>query len=103
MKALRARASALCGHLLVILIRVYRAGVSPWLPPTCRFTPTCSRYAETAVRRFGPWRGAWLAVRRLLRCHPWGGRGPDPVPRRPTIRESGAAAPGSGRRVRESR
>lgn len=108
MSAVRARASALCGHLLLILIRGYRAAISPWLPPSCRFTPTCSRYAETAVRRFGPWRGSWLAVRRLLRCHPWGGRGADPVPLGRRMPEAGStatasAAEESGRRVRESR
>lgn len=67
-------------RLLVGFIRLYRAAVAPLLPPACRYTPTCSRYAEEAVRRFGPGRGAWLAFRRLLRCHPWGGRGWDPVP-----------------------
>ncbi|MFQ5678458.1 MAG: membrane protein insertion efficiency factor YidD [Gemmatimonadota bacterium] len=68
-------------RLILGLIRLYRATVSPWLPPTCRYTPTCSRYASEAVERYGPWKGSWLAVRRLLRCHPLGGRGWDPVPR----------------------
>lgn len=75
--------SELVGRVVVGLIRLYRLALSPLLPPSCRFTPTCSRYAELAVRRFGPWRGGWLAVRRLLRCHPLGGRGWDPVPRLP--------------------
>jgi len=62
------------------VIGFYRRGLSPLLPPACRFTPTCSAYAEEAVQRFGALRGGWLATRRLLRCHPWGGSGYDPVP-----------------------
>lgn len=64
------------------LIRFYQWAVSPWLGANCRFDPSCSRYAETAITRFGPWRGVYLAIRRLLRCHPWGGQGYDPVPER---------------------
>ena len=62
-------------------IWVYRTCISPIKPPTCRFTPTCSAYAWEAIRRFGAVRGGWLALRRLLRCHPFY-RGPliDPVP-----------------------
>lgn len=66
--------------LLLALVRVYRRGVSPLLPPRCRFYPTCSAYAQEALERHGPWRGGWLAVRRLLRCHPWHPGGYDPVP-----------------------
>lgn len=66
--------------LLLALIRFYQAGISPWLPPTCRFTPTCSAYGLEAVDRFGAVKGGWMTVRRLLRCHPWGGSGYDPVP-----------------------
>jgi hypothetical protein len=66
--------------LILALIRVYQAAISPWLPPTCRFTPSCSEYARIAVERFGAGRGSWLAVRRLLRCHPFGSHGHDPVP-----------------------
>lgn len=62
------------------LILAYRYGISPVLPPSCRYTPTCSQYALTAIDRFGALRGGWLAVRRILRCHPWGGCGHDPVP-----------------------
>jgi uncharacterized protein len=67
-------------RLLLLVIRGYQVGVSPFLPPACRFTPTCSAYAAEAVRRHGAGRGSWLALRRLLRCHPWGGSGYDPVP-----------------------
>lgn len=66
--------------LLLALIRSYRAGISPLLPGACRYTPTCSEYALVAVRRFGARKGGWMAVRRILRCHPFGGFGPDPVP-----------------------
>jgi putative membrane protein insertion efficiency factor len=67
-------------RVLLILIRGYRSGVSPLLPPACRYTPTCSAYAAEAIARYGAARGSWLALRRLLRCHPWGGTGYDPVP-----------------------
>ena len=67
-------------RLILGSIRLYRAGISPLLPPSCRYTPTCSQFAEEAVRRYGAARGSWLAVRRILRCHPLGGRGYDPVP-----------------------
>jgi uncharacterized protein len=67
-------------RLLLLVIRGYQVGVSPFLPPACRYTPTCSAYAAEAVRRHGAGRGSWLALRRLLRCHPWGGSGYDPVP-----------------------
>jgi len=64
---------------LLALIRFYRKGVSPWLPLTCRYTPSCSAYGLEALTRYGALRGGWLTARRLLRCHPWGGSGYDPV------------------------
>lgn len=64
------------------LIRVYQYGVSPILPRTCRYAPTCSDYASEAIARHGAILGCWLAARRLLRCQPWGGHGYDPVPDR---------------------
>lgn len=67
-------------RLLMGMIRFYRNAISPLLPPACRYTPTCSAYALEAVERHGALRGSWLAARRLLRCHPWGGSGYDPVP-----------------------
>lgn len=72
--------AAVLARVLLLLIRGYRAGVSPLLPPACRYTPTCSAYAAEAIERYGAGRGSWLALRRLLRCHPWGGTGHDPVP-----------------------
>ncbi|MEM9768736.1 MAG: membrane protein insertion efficiency factor YidD [Cyanobacteria bacterium P01_D01_bin.71] len=61
-------------------IRGYRAVISPILPPTCRYTPTCSQYALAAIQRYGARRGTWLALRRITRCHPWHPGGYDPVP-----------------------
>ena len=65
---------------LLGLIRFYQVAVSPWTPAACRFHPTCSHYAAEAIRRHGSARGGWLALRRIGRCHPWGGSGYDPVP-----------------------
>lgn len=62
------------------LIRFYQSAISPTLPSTCRFYPTCSAYAGEAVEKWGVWRGAGLTLRRLLRCRPFGGHGYDPVP-----------------------
>lgn len=67
-------------RFLVLIVHGYQAGVSPFLPASCRYTPTCSAYAVEALRRHGAARGSWLTLRRLLRCHPWGGHGHDPVP-----------------------
>lgn len=64
----------------LMLIWFYRNCISPLTPPSCRYTPTCSQYAAEALRRHGLFKGLWLTVKRLLRCHPWGGSGYDPVP-----------------------
>lgn len=66
--------------LLSLPIYFYRYCISPLTPQSCRFTPTCSQYALEALRKHGPVRGLWLAIKRILRCHPWGGSGYDPVP-----------------------
>jgi putative membrane protein insertion efficiency factor len=67
-------------RLFIFLIRCYQVAISPWLAPRCRFVPTCSGYAIEAVMKHGACKGGWLAVRRISRCHPWGGSGYDPVP-----------------------
>jgi len=64
----------------VILIRFYQVAISPYKRPCCRFTPTCSAYALEAFRKWGPVKGFWLSLKRILRCNPWGGSGYDPVP-----------------------
>jgi len=66
---------------LIGAIRFYQRAISPGLPPRCRFIPTCSQYALEAIEKYGPWKGGWLAARRLLRCHPfYKGDFYDPVP-----------------------
>jgi putative membrane protein insertion efficiency factor len=67
-------------RVLILLVRVWQIGPSAVMPPTCRFAPSCSAYAIEALERHGAFRGGWLTLKRLLRCHPWGGSGYDPVP-----------------------
>ena len=67
-------------RLLMLLVRGWQIGPSRLLPPSCRYQPSCSAYAMTALQRYGAARGGWLTAKRLLRCHPWGGCGHDPVP-----------------------
>lgn len=67
-------------RFFLVLIRAYQRFVSPLTPPVCRFYPSCSSYAADAIARHGPWKGGYLAVRRLLRCHPLHPGGYDPVP-----------------------
>jgi putative membrane protein insertion efficiency factor len=66
--------------LLILIARAWQIGPSAILPPSCRYQPTCSTYAIVALRRYGALRGGWLALKRIARCHPWGGHGYDPVP-----------------------
>lgn len=83
-----------------VLVRIYQLVISPLLPPSCRFYPSCSAYSLTAFRRFGPLWGAWLTVARLARCHPWNPGGVDYVPRRGAdgrpVRDDGAGASPTG-------
>lgn len=66
--------------VLLLPVYFYRYCISPHTSPSCRFTPTCSEYAIQALKKYGPIQGSWLTLRRILRCHPWGGKGYDPVP-----------------------
>ena len=67
-------------RLLLLLVQFYRSCISPLTPPSCRYYPTCSVYAMEAIERYGARRGAWMALRRILRCHPFHRGGYDPVP-----------------------
>lgn len=67
-------------HVALALIRFYKRFISPALPPSCRFTPTCSEYSYEAIQRYGLLKGGWLGLRRIARCHPWNPGGYDPVP-----------------------
>ncbi|MFN4811968.1 MAG: membrane protein insertion efficiency factor YidD [Bacteroidota bacterium] len=63
----------------VILIKIYRGAISPLLPSACRYTPTCSQYMLDALNKYGLFKGGWMGIKRISRCHPWGGHGHDPV------------------------
>lgn len=65
---------------MLTIIRFYQQCISPLTPPACRYTPTCSQYAIEAIQKYGPFKGGWLALKRILRCNPFGGSGYDPVP-----------------------
>lgn len=78
--SLRNKVGQLLSLPFILLIRIYQRVISPWLGPKCRYTPTCSHYAVEALKKHGPLKGLWLAIKRIARCHPWGGSGYDPVP-----------------------
>jgi putative membrane protein insertion efficiency factor len=82
---------SLAARILAGPVHLYRLALRPLLPASCRFTPSCSDYALEALRRHGAVRGAWLALRRVCRCHPWGGFGYDPVPGDPVAAARRAA------------
>ena len=67
-------------RILILMVQFYRHAISPLFPPACRYTPTCSAYAMEAIKKYGAAKGSWLAIKRIARCHPWGGSGYDPVP-----------------------
>ena len=64
----------------IFLIKIYQWIISPWLGSKCRYTPTCSQYGIEALKKHGIFKGSWLTIKRISRCHPWGGHGHDPVP-----------------------
>ena len=64
----------------ILLIKLYQLLVSPLFPSSCRYTPTCSHYTLEALKKYGLFKGGWLSIKRISRCHPWGGSGYDPVP-----------------------
>lgn len=67
-------------HVFIAMIRFYQRHISPLTPPACRYTPTCSQYTLEAIQKYGAIKGTWLGIKRICRCHPWGGSGYDPVP-----------------------
>ena len=77
---MKERLSKIAEFIFLLPVYFYRACISPLLPPACRYTPTCSQYMIEAVKKYGIFKGGWLGVKRILRCHPWGGSGYDPVP-----------------------
>jgi len=70
----------LLGKILILVIRFYQLVISPYLMPSCRYSPSCSVYGITAIKKYGPFKGGWLTIKRVLSCNPWGGSGYDPVP-----------------------
>lgn len=72
--------SYLLQSLFLLLIKLYQLFISPLLGANCRYTPTCSQYGKEAIIKYGPFKGGWLAIKRILSCNPWGGHGHDPVP-----------------------
>lgn len=68
--------------ILIFFVKVYQHGISPLLGSNCRFSPTCSAYTIEAIRVWGPFKGTWLGIRRISKCHPWGAHGWDPVPKK---------------------
>lgn len=67
-------------YVLIVLIKIYQIFISPYFPSSCRYQPTCSQYAVEALKRFGFFKGSWLSIKRISRCHPWHEGGYDPVP-----------------------
>jgi hypothetical protein len=70
----------ICSFPFVVLIKLYQWIISPWMGQKCRYTPTCSQYGIEALKKYGPVKGLWLTIKRVSKCHPWGGHGYDPVP-----------------------
>lgn len=68
--------------ILIVLVRFYQAAISPMLGANCRYTPTCSQYSIDAIKEWGAFKGFWLGIQRIAKCHPWGSSGYDPVPKK---------------------
>ncbi len=80
-------AAKLFKFIFIGLIRVYQYLISPLIPASCRYTPTCSHYGVEAIQKHGPIKGGWLTIKRISKCHPWGGSGYDPVPEKTNKKE----------------
>ena len=70
----------LLNKFLILIVRFYKGAISPYLLPACRYTPTCAEYGIEALKKYGPWKGSWLTLKRFFSCNPWGGHGYDPLP-----------------------
>jgi len=70
----------LFSFIFLFIIKIYQSVLSPFLPPRCRYRPTCSEYGKIAITKYGPFKGGFLSIKRISRCHPWGGCGEDLVP-----------------------
>ncbi len=70
----------LLAKVFIGIIRFYQLVISPYLPPSCRYTPSCSAYGIEALKKYGPFKGGWMTIKRIASCNPWGGSGYDPVP-----------------------
>lgn len=70
------------GGFLILIVRIYQIGISPYFPDSCRYQPTCSQYMIDSIKEWGFFKGFWLGLRRIARCHPWGGHGWDPIKRK---------------------
>jgi putative membrane protein insertion efficiency factor len=80
MRALVNLIKSCIGAFFLLLIRLYQYFISPLTGASCRYTPTCSAYGAEAIKKYGPFKGGWLTLKRIASCHPWGGHGHDPVP-----------------------
>lgn len=68
------------GSFFILLVKLYQGLISPWFPASCRHQPTCSSYTVQAIKEWGPFKGGWMGLKRIGKCHPWGTSGYDPVP-----------------------
>lgn len=80
MKAISNILKTIAGYFFIILIKIYQYFISPLTGASCRYTPTCSQYGVEAIKKYGPFKGGWLTLKRIASCNPWGGHGNDPVP-----------------------
>lgn len=71
---------SLLASFFIVIIRFYQLAISPYLPSSCRYSPTCSAYGIEALKKHGPFKGGWMTLKRIASCNPWGGSGYDPVP-----------------------
>lgn len=77
----------LFSYFFIFLVKVYQYAISPLLGSNCRYQPTCSTYAIDAIKEWGPFKGGWMGLKRISKCHPWGGHGWDPVPKKETAKK----------------